>query len=139
MLYYATGVGRIEPNSIDTNVSLTFDFLATEALRFAGAGTIVGFSTFANLSVSTTSGGGISFTPVSGEDWVTFTLNPEPVTTGNTETLTFSWDSVAIGPATIFFEVVAGGPSVTPPLPPNPVPLPAAAVLKGVILAWRVF
>lgn len=126
---YAPGVGRIEPNSIDTNVSLTFDFLATEDLWFTGAGTIVGVSQFSNLSVSTTSEGGVGFTPVPGEDWATFVFAPTSVATGNTETLTFSWDSVATASAaTILFEVVAGGSSVVPPDPPA-VPLPAAVWL----------
>ena len=73
---YAPGVGRIEPDAIDSNVSLTFDFLATEDVYFTGAGTIVGYSDFDNLSVTTTTTGGISFDPVAGKDWVTFTLAP---------------------------------------------------------------
>ena len=128
---YAPGVGRIEPNSIDTNVSLTFDFLAAEDLWFTGAGTIGGVSQFANLSVSTTSTAGVGFTPVPGEDWATFLFAPTSVTSGITETLTFSWDSVAtLAPATILFEVVAGGEGVVTPEPPA-VPLPAAVWLFG--------
>jgi hypothetical protein len=87
---YAPGLGRIEPDDIDPNVTLTFDFTATEGVFFTGAGTVINFSSFSNLAVSTSTTGGISFDSVPGEDRVTFAINPELLMTGDTETLTFS-------------------------------------------------